>query len=379
MASIVKKPTSKFWFAAFRDATGRQRRQSTGTIDKAKARRIAEQYETVAQRKGNPQKVRETFANLYKEFYGEDLPSATVRAFIERWLKDRQRETAPATLTIYEKTAKRFLSFLGGDAERELGAVTKTRITDYRNQLVDKLAAATVNRDIKIIRMIFRQARLDGYLFQDPAEGVSIIKNREGERPRRPLTVPEIRAILSVADPEWQSLIKFGLYTGQRLADLASLRWDQIDLERGEIRLTTRKTLKRLIIPIAGPLKAHIDSLSVPDKIGVPVHPRAYATLKEQGRVPALSNQFTDLMAQVGLRPALSHQSRGKGRDAKRTGLDVSFHSLRHSAVSLLKDAGVPDATVMALVGHDSAAMSHRYTSVGKESLTRAAEAMPSL
>jgi integrase len=59
--------------------------------------------------------------------------------------------------------------------------------------------------------------------------------------------------------------------------------------------------------------------------------------------------------------------------------MDTSFHSLRHTAVSLLKDAGRPDAVVMALVGHESAAMSHRYTHVGKESLNRAAAALPEL
>lgn len=379
MASILRKPTSKFWFAAFRDATGRQHRKSTGTTDKTKAKRIAQQYETVAQRKGNPQRVRETFANLYKEFYGEELPSATVRGFIDRWLKHRKGETSDATYSIYEKTAERFLAFLSGDADRDLGSVTKSRIVDYRNQLADKLAPATVNRDVKIIRMIFRQARLDGYLFQDPAEGVSIIKSRNGEKPRRPLTIAEIQSILSVADPEWQSLIKFGLYTGQRLADLASLTWDQVDLERNEIRLTTRKTGKRLLLPIAGALRAHIESLDPADRPGVPVHPRAHASLEEQGRVNTLSNDFTNLMAQVGLRPALTHQSRGKGRDGRRAGMDISFHSIRHSAVSILKDAGIPDSVVMALVGHDSAAMSQRYTSVGMESLTKAQEAMPAL
>jgi integrase len=57
----------------------------------------------------------------------------------------------------------------------------------------------------------------------------------------------------------------------------------------------------------------------------------------------------------------------------------LSFHSLRHTAVSLLKDAGVPDAVVMALVGHESAAMSHRYTHVGKETLSRAAGTFPEI
>ena len=67
------------------------------------------------------------------------------------------------------------------------------------------------------------------------------------------------------------------------------------------------------------------------------------------------------------------------GRGGKRTGMDASFHSLRHTAVSLLKDAGIPDAVVMALVGHESAAMSHRYTHVGREALARAAASMPEI
>ena len=57
----------------------------------------------------------------------------------------------------------------------------------------------------------------------------------------------------------------------------------------------------------------------------------------------------------------------------------ISFHSLRHSAVSILKDAGVPDSVVMELVGHDSRAMTARYTSVGIESLAKAQGAMPKL
>ena len=59
--------------------------------------------------------------------------------------------------------------------------------------------------------------------------------------------------------------------------------------------------------------------------------------------------------------------------------MDASFHSLRHTAVSLLKDAGIPDAVVMALVGHESSAMSDRYTHVGMEALVRAAESLPEI
>jgi integrase len=380
MASIVKKPTSKFWFAAFRDANGKQRRITTGQTDDKKARTIADRLESTAKRKGSSQRVRESFANLYREFYNEDLPTSPLREFVARWLSNRSRETSPATISTYQKTAKRFLAFLGADADGELENITKTRITEYRNQLADKLAPATVNRDVKIVRMIFRQARLDGFILRDPAEGIAVIKKRDSEKPRRPLTIPEIQSVLSVADPEWQSLIKFGLYTGQRLADIASLTWSQVNLEQGEIRLVTRKTGKRILMPVTGPLRSHIEQLPTSDNPSNPLHPRAYEVLRSQnGRVGTLSNAFVDLMIQVGLRPPRTHKGTGKGREGQRQGTDISFHSLRHSAVSILKDAGIPDSVVMAFVGHSSAAMSARYTSVGKESLEKAQEAMPAL
>jgi integrase len=183
-----------------------------------------------------------------------------------------------------------------------------------------------------------------------------------------------------VADPEWQSLIKFGLYTGQRLADIASLTWSQVNLEQGEVRLVTRKTGKRILLPVTGALRAHIEQLPSSDNANDPLHPRAYATLRSQnGRSGTLSNAFVDLMIQAGLRQPRTHQGTGKGRGGKRQGMDISFHSLRHSAVSILKDAGIPDSVVMEYVGHNSVAMSARYTSVGKESLAKAQEAMPEL
>ena len=227
--------------------------------------------------------------------------------------------------------------------------------------------------------MVFRSARREGFLFQDPAEGVRAVKS-SATSDRRPFTIDELRAVLEVADDEWKSLIKFGLYTGQRLADIAALTWTQVDLSRNEIRLTTRKTSKKLVIPFATSLSEHLLSLPAGDKPRSPVHPRAYEIIHAQGgRVGTLSRQFSELLAAAGLRQPRSHNSRGTGRAGKRQVFELSFHSLRHTAVSLLKDAGIPDAVVMALVGHESAAISQRYTHVGRDALQRAADSLPLL
>jgi hypothetical protein len=42
-----------------------------------------------------------------------------------------------------------------------------------------------------------------------------------------------------------------------------------------------------------------------------------------------------------------------------------------------MKEAGIPAAVVMELVGHDSEAMSRHYTHVGADALRKAAESLP--
>ena len=57
----------------------------------------------------------------------------------------------------------------------------------------------------------------------------------------------------------------------------------------------------------------------------------------------------------------------------------LSFHCLRHTAVTMMKEANVPAAVVMELVGHDSERMSDIYTHVGTEAMQKAADSLPDL
>ncbi len=44
---------------------------------------------------------------------------------------------------------------------------------------------------------------------------------------------------------------------------------------------------------------------------------------------------------------------------------------------AMLKDAGIPDAVTMAIAGHESVAMSQRYTHVGTDAMRKATETLP--
>jgi site-specific recombinase XerD len=52
---------------------------------------------------------------------------------------------------------------------------------------------------------------------------------------------------------------------------------------------------------------------------------------------------------------------------------------LRHTATSLLKNAGISSSVVQEFVGHDSATVSQNYTHIETESLRKAANALPDL
>jgi len=145
------------------------------------------------------------------------------------------------------------------------------------------------------------------------------------------------------------------------------------------LRLQTRKTSKRLIIPLAPPLLQHLETLPSSDNPRQPLHPRAFALLQKEGRTATISNQFTELLALAGLRPHKGRRSTGKGRDVAREQSSLSFHSLRRTATTLLHEAGVPPAVCQALIGHDSEAIHELYVAVGWEALKGGAAVLPPL
>ena len=385
MAFIWKHPQSQYWIARFIDLQGKRRNRSTRVAAQEKkrkeAQRIAEAYEDAATKGRTSRHVRKVIADLHKEITGNDLPSHSFREFSASWLERKAPEVAPGTLAFYRGAITKFTTFLATKADAELADITSEDVVAFRNHEAKTLAPKTVNHDLKALRMLFRAGRRDKVIVDDPCEFVSVTKKGESIR-RRPFTIPELQAVVSVADDEWKSLILFGLYTGQRLGDLAMLTWHNVDLLRGEIRLVTRKTGKTLTLPIAAPLRKHLDSLPAGDAPDAPLHPRAFAIVSQQGKTGHLSNHFADLLAQAGLREKKAHRKTteaGVGRGVGSGTGGLSFHCIRHTAVSLMKDAGIPEAAVMELVGHDSAQMSAHYTHVGREALERAAGALPEL
>jgi len=379
MASLWKHPKSPFFTACFTDKHGRRLKRSTKTADRKKAFKIAEQYEEAAQNKRTARQVREVIQGLHEMITGEGIQNLSFKAHVVNWLGEKEGTTAPSTHAHYTASTQKFIEFLGVKAEGNIADLSRADITGYRTSLAKAISARTVNHDLKCLRMVFKAANRDGLIAEDPTEFVAALKLGRSN-PRKTFTIEEVGAVLAIAGDEWRSMILFGLYTGQRLSDIASLTWADISLDKGEIQLTTAKTSKRLLIPMAAPLIRYLKGLYSPAHQNEPMHPVACSVLKRNGRSALLSNQFIDLLAQAGLRTKVSHSKKKEGRaTARDTGGQLSFHSLRHTAVTMLKEAGVPSAVVMELIGHDSEQMSQHYTHVGREALDKAAATLPDL
>jgi integrase len=383
VASLQKRARSPYWFAFYRDADGKAFCKSTKATNKKEAQRVADAMEAGAKRLKNARHLKETFRAILKDAFGLEARPMSLKAYAAAWLGVKRNEVSPSTYSAYRHVTGSLIRFLGPKADGDLVEIAPADLAAFRNRQAATLSPATASRHVKIVRMLFHDALKDQAIDFDAAISLETVRNarKAGGNERRAFSLPEIQALLAVADPEWRSLIKFGLYTGQRLGDLAALSWGNIDLERRRIRLSAQKTGKRLLIPICDPLFNHLLTLDAGEGPASRVHPKSAGIVKSHGRAAALSNQFAELLVAAGLRSpeTVTRASRGKGRGTRRASNALSFHCLRHTAVSLLKDAGVPQAVVQELIGHDSAAMSAVYTHVGEEALVKAAAALPAL
>lgn len=313
---------------------------------------------------------------------GSGIEGETLRAYASLWLDRTKGEVAPSTWAKYSKTIHSFLDSLGGKADFDFGLVKREDIIRFRNQEARRVSPSTVNGSLKVIRVLFSAAEEDGVIVRNEARLVKSLKGgqEEGLR-RRAFTLPELKQLLAVCDGEWQSLILFGFYTGARLGDLAGLTWQNIDTERGTLTYRSRKTRRTVIVPLSEPLSTHIASLPAGERPRAPIHPRAAAIVEREGRTGTLSRQFAELLADAGLVERRKHVARegANGRSGRRVASEVSFHCLRHTANTLMKKAGVPEAVVRDIVGHDSAEVSRLYTHMDDEAKREGVNSLPKL
>lgn len=382
MASLHRQPGRPFWFAAYTDQNGKRHFKSTKATDKKQALAIAREWERAVReaRRGllTPEKARDVIARGVAEVFAathqEALPESKLGVWLDRWLETKSVEASESTVKRYGDIIQSFRSHMGKHLDRDVASLSATTLATWRDAEAKRLSRSSVNLALKTVRSCLSDALKQGLLTANPASQISVLKNKGGST-RREFTLAEIKQLMAKADDEWNGMILFGLYTGQRLGDLATLTWRSIDTETNEIHFITQKTGRRITLPLVGPLNDYVMSLPSSENPDAAIFPGKMRSYQAGG----LSGQFHDLLVDAGLAKARTKKKAKQGRDAKREKSTISFHSLRHSAVTFLKAAGVSDALAREIIGHESAAVSRGYTHLNSKNVAKALKKLPDI
>ncbi len=264
---------------------------------------------------------------------------------------------------------------------RCLREVNQDIADEYASELTARhITPNTFNKIIRVCALVFRvlkeKAKIGANPFINPKHGGTggIQRKRQKTQHHRELTTEELIKVCQSAEGELRSMLAMGLYLGTRLGDAALMDWGAVDMLKSLIRYKPNKTARFsdtfLTVPLH-PVLRDIFSETPPDKRAGYIH-KTMAELYTKRGAYAVSNIVRRHFEKCGITTTV------KGNGVHDIPV-ASFHSLRHSAVSLLREAGVPLSTTMAIVGHSTVAMHDTYTHVGEAAIKAAVASMPSV
>src|SRR5260221_4307131 len=265
----------------------------------------------------------------------------------------------------------RFLKWLAQTRTSAFSNFTRTDLVPFRDYLLRGGGAASVNLALATIQSALSKAFNDRLVDVNEASRVPRLGDDPQRTERRAFTDRELRAILKAADLEWRGMTLVGAYTGMRLGDVSMLCWQNVELESREFRWKTEKTDRDMIIPIAEPLLRYLLEIAGDDPTA-PVFPQSYGL-----PTGTLSNRFYRIMVKAGV--VEKRTNKAKERPGRRASGGLGFHCLRHTATSLLKQAGASDGIAMEIIGHETAAISRTYSHIDTPTLRIAIDKMPDL
>ena len=271
-----------------------------------------------------------------------------------------------------------------------LRAVTSATAGEYSAHLTAErgLSGNSFNKHVRFMELLFRALKEPARLNLNPWEGIQ--RKRAIMESRRELTIDELKTVCAAATGEMRLLFAVGIYTGLRLGDCATLRWGEVDLRRGLIRRIPGKVARRnprpVIIPVHPVLNAILNEIPSGARGQYVLPEIAVLYLRDTS---AMSKQIHDLFEaclvkthRPGTGKIRTKDDKGKVKiidSGKRAIVEVGFHSLRHTFVSMCREANAPLSVVESIVGHSNPAMTRHYTHTSELAAASAVNSLPAV
>ena len=338
-----QRPGSRFWWIAY-SHRGRVFRESSGSTDRRKAEKL----------------LRLRLGEIAVGRHAPDAEKVTFEA-LATMLGDDYQLNGRRSLKRAKQCLARLREVFGLDRALD---ITTDRLTAYaRGRQEQGAAPATVANELAILKRAYSLAVRAGRLTHRPAfPTISLDNARAGF-----FEEPEFRALLAQLPEYLRGPMTFAYLTGWRVpSEVLPLRWAQVDLAAGIVRLEPGSTKNR-------------EGRTFP-----------VSALPELARLLRDQRAYTDETSRRlgSVIPWVFHRSGRQIRDfreawrgaCKRAGLvGMIPHDFRRTAVRNLERAGVPRSVAMKLVGHRTEAIYRRYAIVSERDLSEGVSKLATL
>lgn len=378
MASIRKRTwkrdgeTRSAWIVDWSDASGARHRRQFQTKRDADAFRVEIENQL---RKGlfrvDAQKM--TVGDLaarYIEYIrgrrrrGEGMTEQCLRGnegIIRNYILSDKLKPVP------RRHPKPAIPFDGGIGHVKLAHLTSGTIAMFRDCLRDAGRSIIGTRNtLSVLHTMLEYAISQDLIATNPVKSIRVIGRRD-EGANKVVAPPKemIRLLLSTADQDFRVTVLFAARTGVRAGELHAVRWRNIDLDKGEVRISTRvdswgnedgqgaKTAAgNRTIPLSQMLVAElivwrlrtrfpgVDDLVFPNTRGSYWNHNSMMTHKWRPLVKKLLDTYARDPKLMSEQPVY-----------------INWHSLRHFAISTWIEAGLAPKIIQTFAGHTSLQM----------------------
>jgi integrase len=361
----------KSYFLKYRAASGRQRWQRLGRVSEItpeEARKIARGILNAVDKGEDPGAVRMTVRELAARFLAEHAEAKRkpltasnyhllVDVHVLPWLGDYKadRVTIVDVAELHRAIAKKRHNgkrVIGGQyqANRAIAVISSMYSFASRHHFVPRgfNPANGIEKYREQGRECFldpaKLARLGDAIREAETIGIEYDVNETGPKAKHAARRGNRRVVIS---PFAAAALRLLVLTGARLREILRLRWGDVDLDRGLLRIADSKTGKKTII-LNAPALAVLAGL-----------PRAgdYVIAGNDPKKP---------------RADLARPWELVTRRAELP--DVRIHDLRHTHASFGVGAGLGLPIIGKLLGHTKAATTQRYAHLDNDPLRRASE-----
>lgn len=344
--------------------------------------KIAGTWREISARTRNYQAARKARQNAIQAQQQGRSPTAKAKWSFDKaageWLKMRDGEQlAENTKRIEKERLKPLHEAFSG---RRLETITLDDIRAYRTVRGKLVGPRTINLEVKVLRMVLKDAKCWSEIGEDYKP------LREASRgPGVALSVEEERRLFETAQqkPQWDAAYYAALVavnTTQRGCELKELRLRDVHLLDRVVtvrRDTTKTDAGCRVIPLNDTAlwalarlidRAQMLGASEPDHFLFPSF--QYRRTKHEGEAAGAGYDPT--------RPMKTWRTAWRSLRCAAGLPKLRFHDLRHTCITKLAEAGVPDHVLMSISGHISPEMIKHYTHVRSKAKEAAVAAMQS-